>query len=70
MSILSSGGVGTFDEIWDSVCGKSLGMKGMVYKPVCLINIDGYYDGFVSQMKRSHEEGEDFPIRKSFDNFV
>ena len=49
--------MGTFDELWDSVCGKSLGMKGMVYKPICLVNTDGYYDGFLVQMERSHKEG-------------
>ena len=53
------GGVGTFDEIWDSVCGKSLGMKGMKFKPICLINTDGFYNGFVVQMDRSQKEGED-----------
>ena len=53
----SPGGVGTFDEIWDSVCGKSLGMKGMKFKPICLINTDGFYDGFVVQMDRSQKEG-------------
>ena len=52
------GGVGTLDEIFDCVCGKSLGMKGMVYKPVCLVNVDGFYDGLVMQMDRSHEEGK------------
>ena len=50
--------MGTFDELWDSVCGKSLGMKGMVYKPICLVNTDGYYDGFLVQMERSHKEGK------------
>jgi hypothetical protein len=29
----------------------------MKYKPICIVNIDGYYDGFVIQMKRSFEEG-------------
>ena len=56
------GGVGTFDEIWDSVCGKSLGMKGMKFKPICLINTDGFYNGFVVQMDRSQKEGEDKEI--------
>jgi hypothetical protein len=32
-------------------------MKGMKYKPICIVNIDGYYDGFVIQMKKSFEEG-------------
>ena len=45
--IVLPGGVGTFDEFWDCVCGKSLGMKGMDGKPICLVNIDGFYDGFI-----------------------
>ena len=28
--IVLPGGVGTFDEFWDSVCGKSLNMKGIL----------------------------------------
>ena len=55
---LYSGGVGTLDEIFDCVCGKSLGMKGMVYKPVCLVNMDGFYDGLILQKERSSREGE------------
>jgi hypothetical protein len=53
--------VGTFDEIWDTVSCKAIGMKGMVYKPICLINTDGFYDGFAMQMERAQKEGsEDF----------
>lgn len=51
------GGVGTFDEFWDCVCGKSLGMKGMTKKPVVIVNIDGFYDGFLAQMHRAHADG-------------
>ena len=29
--IVLPGGVGTFDEFWDSVCGKSLSMKGIYH---------------------------------------
>ena len=29
----------------------------MVYKPICLINTDGFYDGFAMQMERAHKEG-------------
>jgi predicted Rossmann-fold nucleotide-binding protein len=49
--IVLPGGVGTFDEFWDTVCGKSLGMKNLSHKPVCLVNAHGYYDGFVAQLQ-------------------
>jgi uncharacterized protein (TIGR00730 family) len=55
--IVMPGGVGTFDEFWDAVCGKSLGMKGMDHKPICIVNLDGFYDGFLAQMRRAHREG-------------
>jgi predicted Rossmann-fold nucleotide-binding protein len=51
------GGVGKFDELWDAVCGKSLDMKGMKHKPICVINSDGYFDGSIMQLKRAFEEG-------------
>jgi uncharacterized protein (TIGR00730 family) len=35
--IILPGGVGTFDEFWDAVCGKSLGMKGLNNKPICIV---------------------------------
>lgn len=55
--IVLPGGIGTFDEFWDAVGAKSLDMKGMGSKPICLVNVDGFYDGFVSQIKRTQKEG-------------
>lgn len=55
--VVMPGGVGTFDEFWDCVCGKSLGMKGMNKKPIVIVNLDGFYDGFLMQMRRTHKEG-------------
>eukprot|EP01031_Cornospumella_fuschlensis_P027517 gene27517-33236_t len=55
--IVLPGGVGTFDEFWDAICGKSLGMKGLERKPIVLVNLDGFYDGFALQMSRAHKEG-------------
>ena len=31
-------------------------MKTMGHKPVCLVNIDGFYDGFITQIQRAHAE--------------
>eukprot|EP01039_Chlorochromonas_danica_P005854 gene5852-6447_t len=55
--IVLPGGVGTFDEFWDAVCGKSLGMKGLEAKPIVLVNVHGFYDGFLLQMQRAYEDG-------------
>ena len=51
------GGVGTFDELWDAVDCKNLDFKGMKHKPICLINIDNFYDGFIQQLNRAYKEG-------------
>lgn len=51
------GGVGTFDELWDGVTARSLGMKGMSTKPICIVNIDGYFDGSLQQMRRAKADG-------------
>ena len=34
----------------------------MKFKPICLINTDGFYNGFVVQMDRSQKEGKDKDI--------
>lgn len=60
------GGVGTFDEFWESVSGKALGMKGLAQKPICLINIDGFYDGFLLQMRRTYDEGMLYSTPESY----
>lgn len=55
--IVMPGGVGTFDEFWDVVCSRSLSMKGVDDKPICLVNLDGFYDGFILQLQRAFDEG-------------
>lgn len=42
------GGPGTWDELFEVVALRQLGMSTL---PVCLINVDGYYDGFIAQMR-------------------
>lgn len=51
------GGVGTFDELWDGISARSLGMKGMTTKPICVVNINGFFDGSIAQMNRAFEDG-------------
>lgn len=55
--IVLPGGVGTLDELWDGVSSKSLGMKDMSLKPICVVNQDGFYDGSILQMKRAFQDG-------------
>lgn len=55
--IAMPGGVGTFDELWDGVSSKSLRMKGLAHTPICVVNIDGYYDGFIKQLYRAKQDG-------------
>jgi uncharacterized protein (TIGR00730 family) len=55
--IVMPGGVGTFDEFWDGVCAKSLNMKNLGHKPICLVNLEGFYDGFIAQLHRAHADG-------------
>jgi len=55
--IILPGGVGTFDEFWECVSAKSLDMKGMGKKPICVVNVDGFYDGFKMQLQRAFDDG-------------
>jgi len=50
------GGLGTFDEVCDVACQKQLGMNCDKI-PVCLLNIDGFFDGFMAQLKRAKKDG-------------
>tara|TARA_B110001452_G_scaffold130527_1_gene108441 strand:+ start:124 stop:714 length:591 start_codon:yes stop_codon:yes gene_type:complete len=49
------GGPGTWDELWEAACARQLGIDQT--GPVVLVNTSGYYDGFVMQLKRAHEDG-------------
>lgn len=55
--IVMPGGVGTFDELWDGISSKSLGMKNMAVKPICIVNIEGFYDGSLEQLRRAFKDG-------------
>lgn len=55
--IVLPGGVGTFEELWDTVANKSCKFCDLEKIPICLVNINGFYDGFVLQLKRAAEDG-------------
>jgi hypothetical protein len=55
--IVLPGGVGTFDELFESTCMRSLRMNNFENVPICLLNIDGFYDHTVAQMRRAAADG-------------
>ena len=48
------GGVGTLDEVTEMLTANQLGFN---IKPIVLLNVDGYYDCFLSQMSRLLQDG-------------
>ncbi|CAN0089150.1 unnamed protein product, partial [Heterosigma akashiwo] len=48
------GGTGTWDELWEAVCLNGIGLRR---RPVCCVNIDGYYDGFLKMLDRASRDG-------------
>jgi len=48
------GGFGTFDELCEMATWDQLGIHA---KPLALVNIDGYYDGFCAQIDRGVADG-------------
>lgn len=47
------GGFGTFDELCEMATWDQLGIHT---KPLVLVNVDGYFDGFLAQLDRSVED--------------
>ena len=47
------GGIGTLDELTEVLCMNQI---GTVSKPVGLLNVDGYFDGFLLQLRRAVED--------------
>ena len=41
-------------ELWEVACARQLGVGRT--GPVCLVNTNGYYDGFVTQLARAHAD--------------
>lgn len=48
------GGIGTCDEIMDFACRKQLGFLNI---PICVINVEGYFSGLLTQMNRAVSDG-------------
>ena len=50
--IAMPGGVGTFDELFDAICAKSLGLMD---KPIIIYNINNYYNNLIEMLNYSVE---------------
>ena len=48
------GGLGTFEEIFEIIVGKQLGVHN---KPIVILNIDNYYDQMLAQLEHGIEQG-------------
>ncbi|CAM9298228.1 unnamed protein product [Discosporangium mesarthrocarpum] len=48
------GGPGTWDELFEIVCLKGIGLCEL---PVCAVDVDRFYEGVRMQIKRAHEDG-------------
>ena len=48
------GGFGTFDELCEMATWDQLGIHT---KPLVMVNVDGYFDGFLAQIDRGVEDG-------------
>ena len=62
--IAMPGGPGTFEELWEMVCQRQLGLPAPAVEggprgrgPVVMVNTDGYYDGFMEVVRRASTDG-------------
>lgn len=51
--IVTPGGIGTFDELFQAITMYQLGQYD---KPVAIFNTDGYYDWFITMMDRAYQQ--------------
>lgn len=51
--IVLPGGPGTWDEMFELVALRQLGMSAL---PICLVSIGGFYDGFLAQLARAQAD--------------
>lgn len=48
------GGIGTFEELLETITVKSLGYND---KPIVILNVNNYFDDLIKQIERSYAEG-------------
>lgn len=54
--IVLPGGFGSWDELFEVACEKQIGIGVGPNCPIVILNVNGYYDGIVQQMKRGYED--------------
>ncbi|CAM9288856.1 unnamed protein product [Scytosiphon promiscuus] len=47
------GGLGTWDELWEMVCLKGIGLCNL---PICVLDVDDFYAGFKIQVSRAQSD--------------
>ena len=55
-SIALPGGTGTWEELWEVACLNALGLLP-TNRPVAVVNTDGFYAGFQTQIRRAFDDG-------------
>ncbi|MEO1291366.1 MAG: TIGR00730 family Rossman fold protein [Pseudomonadota bacterium] len=53
-AVVLPGGIGTLDEMVEAMCWRQLGLHA---KPVVLLDIEGYWQPFITLLDRMHEAG-------------
>ncbi|MFW5845138.1 MAG: TIGR00730 family Rossman fold protein, partial [Planctomycetota bacterium] len=48
------GGPGTWEELWEIAVERQIGVSTA---PLVLIDVDGFYAGFIAQLRRAYEDG-------------
>ncbi|HVE49210.1 MAG TPA: TIGR00730 family Rossman fold protein [Casimicrobiaceae bacterium] len=56
------GGYGTFDEMCEMLTWNQLGIHA---KPVVLVNVDGFFDGFLAQLERAVDDRLLTPVNRA-----
>jgi len=51
--VVLPGGTGTFDELWEMAASRSVGFIDL---PIVCVNVDGYYDSFVTMLQRAYDD--------------
>ncbi len=61
------GGIGTFDELFEILTWKQLGLHT---KPIIILNIDGYYDSWLACINKMIDESFLLPIHENLFNII
>mmetsp|Transcript_59038 Transcript_59038/g.70410 ORF Transcript_59038/g.70410 Transcript_59038/m.70410 type:complete len:347 (+) Transcript_59038:106-1146(+) len=51
--VVLPGGPGTWDELWEMACAKSIGLTRI---PIVCVNVDGYYDPFQAMLQNAYHQ--------------